>query len=65
MLENLRRKKNRMPYKGRSNKSLHPIWSPVTAVASCTIAGATALPVAQTGELNRYVWRTEQGDIVS
>ena len=40
---------------GKDNKSLHPIWSPVTAVARCSGGAATALPVAQTGELNRYV----------
>ena len=39
---------------GKDNKSLHPIWSPVTAVARCSVGAATALPVAQTGELNRY-----------
>jgi len=40
---------------GKDNKSLHPIWSPGTAVARCSGGAATALPVAQTGELNRYV----------
>ena len=42
---------------GKDNKSLHPIWSPVTAVARCSGGAATALPVAQTGELNRYICR--------
>ena len=39
---------------GQHNQSLHPIWPPVMAFASCTMAEATALPGVQTGELNRY-----------
>ena len=37
------------------NKSLHPIWSLVPAFASCSLGAANAGPMAQTGELNRYV----------
>ena len=37
------------------NKSLHPIWSIGPAFASCSIGVANAGPLAQTGELNRYV----------
>ena len=40
----------------KHNKSLHPIWLPVPAFASCSFGAANARPVIQTGELNRYLY---------
>ncbi|MEK6704924.1 MAG: hypothetical protein AABZ06_03975, partial [Bdellovibrionota bacterium] len=43
--------------KRQHNKSLHPIWSVGPAFAGCSRGAANAGPPAQTGELNRYLYR--------
>ena len=44
-----------IPNFGRDNKSLHPIWSLVPKFAWRSCGAANFGPMAQTGELNRYI----------